>query len=341
MAAKPAQRGRKTGPTIADVARLAGVSAQTVSRTSTGAEAVRPETRERVLTAMEQLGYSPNRAARALRNGRYGTIGLIARRFDRTGEARTTDALLRAAEAADYGVSLLTVPGAASGGWEPAARRLHHQSVDGLVIIRAEGAADEIPLPARMPVAVSDSRASGRYPSVVSDEYTGMRLAVDHLLKLGHRTVHHIAGPPGSEPARLRALAWRSRLEESGIVAPEPFPGDWTAESGYRAGAMIAADPRVTAVACANDETALGLRMALHEAGRRVPEDVSVVGFDDISLSRFSVPPLTTIRQDFEQTGKELVRLLLEQIEGVPQVDVPHVVLPTELVVRGTTAPPR
>jgi len=337
-----AKRTTRRGPTIADVARLAGVSAQTVSRTATGAEYVSPDTRERVLVAMEQLGYSPNRAARALRNGHYGTIGLLAHDFLRTGEALTTDAILRAALLEDYTVTLLTVPTSSPGDWDPAAARLQHQTVDGLIIIRAEGgSADRIPLPARFPVAVSDSRATGLYPCVVGDEAGSTRTAVNHLLQLGHRTVHHIAGPSDSEPARLRTVGWRGALEAAGVAAPKPLVGDWTVESGYAAGQTLAQDPAVTAVVCANDEMALGLMAALQAAGRSVPHDVSVVGFDDIALSRFAMPPLTTVRQDFHRMGSELVRLVLEQVRGVQGEETPHIIVPMDLIVRDSTAPPR
>lgn len=341
MVAEATRSARKRGPTIADVARLAGVSAQTVSRTATGAEVVSPETRERVLRAMDQLGYSPNRAARALRNGHYGTIGLLAHDFHRTGEALTTDAVLQAAHAADYTVTLLTVPTAATGAWAPAAARLQHHSVDGLIIIRAEGgSADRIALPPRFPVAVSDSRAAGLYPCVVADEAASMRNAVEYLLKLGHRTVHHVAGPAGSEPARLRRLGWRGALEYAGVTPPKALVGDWTVESGFRAGEALAADPEVTAVVCANDEMAMGLMAALQREGRSVPGDVSVIGFDDIALSRFALPALTTVRQDFQKMGSELVRLVLDQVLARSSEGTEHVVVPTELIIRDSTAPP-
>ena len=294
------------------------------------------------MRAMEQLGYAPNRAAQALRNGHYGTIGLLAHDFLRTGESLTTDAILRAARLEDYTVTLLTVPTAKVGDWVPAAARLQHQTVDGLIIIRAEGgSADRIAVPPRFPVAVSDSRATGLYPCVVVDEAAGMRTAVAHLLELGHATVHHIAGPADSEPARLRALGWRGALEEAGANVPRPLVGDWTVQSGYHAGEALLANPEVTAVVCANDEMALGLMAALHAARRDVPGDVSVVGFDDIALSRFATPALTTVRQDFQRMGSELVRLVLDQVRGTQLEGTPHVVLPTELIVRGTTAPPR
>lgn len=341
MAAMTGRGRRKIGPSIEDVAKLAGVSAQTVSRVSTGAEVVRPATRERVLRAMQQLGYTPNSAARALRNGSYGTIGLVAHRFGRTGEALTTEAVVRAAEAEDYSVTLLTVRDPLADGWEPAAHRLPHQAIDGVIIIRAEGAtAESLTLPRGMPVAVADSRFSAHYPSVVADQVQGSRDAIAHLLGLGHRTVHHLGGPEGSGPARARAASWQRSLEEAGIRPPRLVRGDWTAESGYLGGRELAGDPSVTAVFCANDSMAFGLMRALHEAGRRVPDDVSVVGFDAIELSGFSTPPLTTVRQDFGQIGVELVRLVVGQVRHGAQSVHDRVLVPTELVVRSTTTAP-
>lgn len=332
---------RKTGPSIEDVARLAGVSAQTVSRVSTGAEPVRESTRARVLAAMDQLGYSPNRAARALRNGSFGTIGLLAHRFERTGEALTTEAVVEAAEAEDYSVTLLNVRNPEAEVWKHAAYRLSHQAIDALVIIRAEQAAPEsLVLPAGMAVAVSDSRLVGHYPAVVADQVQGSADATRHLLELGHRTVHHIAGPSDSDPALVRTATWQRTLEEAGIRPPELWRGDWTARSGYAAGQQIALDPAITAVYCANDEMAFGLMRALHEHGRRVPEHVSVVGFDGIALSEFSSPPLTTVKQDFHRIGRELVRLVLDQMRSRGSRSQDRVMVPTELIVRGTTAPP-
>ena len=341
MAAMTGRGRRKTGPSIEDVAKLAGVSAQTVSRVSTGADVVRPATRERVQRAMQQLGYTPNRAARALRNGTYGAIGVVAHRFGRTGEALTTEAVVRAAEAEDYAVTLLTVGDPATKGWERAAHRLPHQAIDGLIIIRAERAtAESLALPQGMPVAVSDSRFSGHYPSVVADQVQGSRDATQHLLDLGHRTVHHLAGPEGSWPAGVRTAAWERCLEEAGVRPPKVWRGDWSAESGYRVGREIALDRSITAVFSANDDMSFGLMRALHEAGLRVPQDVSVVGFDGIALSEFSPPPLTTVRQDFNQIGVELVRLVLGQVRHGTEVVRDRVLVPTDLVVRASTAPP-
>lgn len=335
---------RKTGPSIEDVARLAGVSAQTVSRVSTGANPVRPETKAKVVAAMAQLGYSPNRAARALRNGSFSTLGVLAHRYERTGEMLTTGAVVKAAEAAGYAVTLLSIEDehVDAERWEHAVHRISNQAVDGLIIIRAEEATPEtLSLPAGMPVAVSDSRLVGHYPAVMADAMHGVREAVSYLLGLGHRTVHHIAGPTDSEPALIRRGAWERALLSSGIEPPPAWQGNWTPGSGHELGRQIAADASITAVFAANDEMALGLIRALHEAGRRIPEDISVIGFDGLALGEFSHPPLTTVRQDFEQIGQELVDLVLGQMRARGAAVARHdrVVVPTELVLRASTGP--
>lgn len=328
-------------PSMADVAARAGVSSQTVSRVSTGADKVRPETRRRVLAAMAELGYAPNGAARALRYGSFGTIGMIAHRLARTGESRTVEAVVEAARDEGYTVSIVDVYSPSSDDVTAAAARLSHQAIDGLVIIRAETATPAtLALPARLPVVVSDSRFVGHHPAVGADQTGGTRLAVEHLLELGHGTVHHLAGPADSGPATQRADAWRSALEKAGRPVPPPVRGDWTAASGYEQGRRIAEDTAVTAVFCANDEMAAGLCRALHEAGVRIPDDISVVGFDGIPLAEYLWPPLTTVAQDFPGIGRRLVELLLEQIRtGVELTDV-HTLVPVELIVRRSTAAP-
>jgi DNA-binding LacI/PurR family transcriptional regulator len=337
--ARPRRR-RKVGPSIGDVARVAGVSAQTVSRVSTGADTVRPDTRQRVLDAMELLGYSPNIAARALRNGSFGTIGLIAHQLARTGESRTAEAVVEAAREKGYTVTLVDVESPSSTDVTEAVQRLTHQSIDGLIIIRAETATPTtLALPRRLPVAVSDSRFVGHHPAVGADQIGGTRAVVEHLLGLGHRTVHHIAGPSDSAPAEIRVQVWRDVLERERREVPAILRGDWTSRSGYELGARVADDADVTAVFCANDEMAAGLVRALYERGRRVPEDVSVVGFDDIPMSEYLWPPLTTARQDFHRIGDELVELLSRQLGGESLADH-RTIVPVELVVRASTAAP-
>ncbi|WP_427896183.1 LacI family DNA-binding transcriptional regulator [Kribbella sp. GL6] len=344
--AKPSRRGvkghPKSGPSIGDVARLAGVSAQTVSRVSTGADPVRPETKERVLDAMRELGYTPNHAARALRRGNFRSIGLIAHKVIRTGESKTIEAVIEAARREGYSVSLVDVETPSSSDVSDAVQQLNHQAIDGLIIIRAETATPTaLALPPTLPVAVSDSRFIGHHPAIGADQVGGSKAAVQHLLDLGHKTVHHLAGPDDSGPADLRATAWRQTLEENGRKVPAILRGGWSADSGYELGKVLAKRKDVTAVFAANDEMACGLIHALHEAGRAVPQDVSVVGFDDIDLAEHFWPPLTTVRQQFQQIGNELVELILRQLrQRAPLTDF-HGTVAAPLIVRESTTAPR
>jgi DNA-binding LacI/PurR family transcriptional regulator len=342
LVSRQARSGGRATPSIGDVAKLAGVSAQTVSRVARGAPSVREETRRRVLDAMDRLGYSPNTAARALRSGTSGAIGVIAHQLARTGESRTVEAVVEAARREGYTVSLVDLQTPGADDVSAAVQRLSHQTIDGLVIIRAETATPTaLALPPRLPVVVVDSRFVGHHPAVGADQAGGAAAAVRHLLDLGHATVHHLAGPPDSVPASSRLDAWRDELVRAGRRVPPVVVGDWSAASGYALAPELLADPDLTAVFCANDEMAAGLLRALHERGVHVPHDVSVVGFDDIPLAGYLWPPLTTVRQDFASIGERLVELLLSQVRDVALLANRHVTVPAELVVRGSTGPVR
>jgi len=196
-----------------------------------------------------------------------------------------------------------------------------------------------VTLPPNAQVVVVDSNAGDRYSVVDTDQAGGTEAAVRHLLDLGHATVWHVAGPEESFAAERRVAAWRAVLAGAGRPAPDVLRGDWSAESGYRAGRRLAAEAGCTAVFVANDQMALGVLRALHEAGRRVPEDVSVVGFDDIPEAASYLPPLTTVHQDFAEVGRRCVATVLRQIrsaEGERGTDL----VPTRLVIRGSTASP-
>jgi DNA-binding LacI/PurR family transcriptional regulator len=333
------RRGRTAS--MADVAREAGVSGQTVSRVANGKTNVDEATRERVLAAMRRIGYRPNSAARALRNGRFRSIGVIISALSTFGNSRTLDAVASAAAAEGFSIVLMPVATPSQGEVAGAFSRLDEQTVDGVIILIEQHRLDEseIELPAGLPVVVIDAGGRRDLPVVDFDQATGAASATRHLLDLGHRTVWHIAGPPESYAAERRRDSWRAMLERADREVPPALTGDWSPGSGYQHGLQLAADPSVTAVFVANDQMALGLLRALHEHGRSVPGEVSVVGFDDMAEAAYFWPPLTTVRQSFDEVGKHTVVALLAEIAaGRPPGSV-AITVPTELVIRSSTGP--
>jgi DNA-binding LacI/PurR family transcriptional regulator len=330
-----------SSPTQADVAALAGVSSQTVSRVANNRTNVDEETRERVLSAMRQLGYRPNTAARALATGKFRMIGVISFALNAHGNARTLQAISSAAQDSGYSVNVIAVRAPTGGAVREAFSALAAQAVDGIVLIEAQILdRPDLDLPHGVPVVIADGDLHQRFPSVDNNQALGARAATEHMLGLGHETVWHLAGPQDSYSAQRRLAAWRAALEAAGAVIPPVSHGDWSAQSGYEAGRSLAARPEVTAVFAANDHMALGLMRALAEAGRAVPRDVSVIGFDDVAESGCFQPPLTTVHQDFEEVGRRCVALLLDEIAGCAAPGAVSTI-PMRLVLRDSTAPPR
>ncbi|MEW2295346.1 LacI family DNA-binding transcriptional regulator [Streptomyces sp. NPDC006743] len=326
---------------MADVARLAGVSSQTVSRVSNGYPGVNEKTRRQVTAAMEELGYRPNSAARALKRGEFRTIGVITFSLATTGNVRTLEAIATSAAQEGYAVTLLPVALPTQDEVQGAFSRLQELAVDAVIVIMEVHLLDAatVTLPPHVQVVVVDSDAGDRYTVVDTDQAGGSRAAVRHLLGLGHDTVWHLGGPEGSFAAQRRADAWRVALEEAGRTPPPLVRGDWSAESGYRAGLELAAREDCTAVFAANDQMALGLLRALHERGRRVPEEVSVIGFDDIPESASFLPPLSTVHQDFGEVGRLCVQAVLHKMRHAG-AGPGTTLVPTRLVTRASTAPP-
>ncbi|MEU0562406.1 LacI family DNA-binding transcriptional regulator [Dactylosporangium sp. NPDC006015] len=332
---------RKQRVSMADVAALAGVSSQTVSRVSNGHPGVIEATREQVLAAMRELGYRPNSAARSLRYGQFNTLGVILFGLSSTGNSRTVEAIATHAAAEGYAITLIPVDMPTQDNVLGAFTRMGELAVDGVIVILEIHLLDAstVSLPPGVHVVVVDSDAGDLYPVVDTDQADGARQAVRHLLDLGHRTVWHVAGPAESFASDRRAKAWRAELEAAGRPVPPVERGDWSAESGYRAGLRLAARPDCTAVFAANDQMALGVLRALHERGRPVPAHVSVVGFDDIADASSYLPPLTTVHQDFAEVGRRCVQALLRQLRNEP-ADPGTDLVPTRIVLRASTAPP-
>jgi DNA-binding LacI/PurR family transcriptional regulator len=324
---------------MTDVATLAGVSHQTVSRVLNKHPSVSPTTRMRVLAAIEQLGYRRNSAARALVTGRSQTLGVVTLNSTLYGPASTLYGIEQAALDSQYSVTVASLRSTDRPAVREAISRLVDQGVEGVVVIAplvsvAEALGD---LPADLPLVAVEGDAEAEIDVVTVDQLAGAQSATRLLLELGHPTVWHVAGPTDWLEATQRTAGWRVTLEQAGAEVPPPLRGDWSARSGFEAGRVLAKMPEVSAVFVANDSMAVGVLRAFHEHGRSVPGDVSVVGFDDVPEAAYFSPPLTTVRQDFGEVGRRSMALLLDQIESGSRAAKRHVV-ETTLVVRGSTA---
>lgn len=323
---------------MSDVARLAGVSAQTVSRVSNGSPGVIESTRQQVIAAMDELGYRPNSAARALKRGSFRTLGVILFTLSTTGNVRTLEAIAARAAEEDYAITLIPVSAPTQAGVRGAFSRLNELAVDAIIVIMEVHLLDAatVSLPPGVHAVVVDSDASDGYSVIDTDQADGAQKAVEHLLDLGHATVWHVAGPSASFASERRVNAWRQTLAARGCPEPALLRGDWSADSGYLAGLTLATSD-CTAVFVGNDQMALGVLRAFHEKGIRVPQDVSIVGFDDIPDSTSFSPPLTTVHQDFAEVGRRCVDKVLKQMRE-NSTEPGRELVPTRLVVRESTA---
>jgi DNA-binding LacI/PurR family transcriptional regulator len=343
MSAMAEPRDRKEGrsPSMADVAERAGVSHQTVSRVLNDSPLVKAATRERVLDAIEQLGYRRNLAARMLATNRSGRIGMVSAHLVLYGPTMVSAAVQEAGHDAGYEVALVGLAEFSTELLRDAVDRLLDQAVEALVVAVAhrDALAATRALNLGIPVVVAQGVAAGQPMAAGIDQVAGARKATEHLLDLGHRAVVHVTGPMDWLEAEQRRAGWRAAHADRGLMPGPELTGDWSAQSGYDAGLRIADDPDVTAVFVANDGMALGLLKAMHERSRRVPEDVSVVGFDDAPEAAFYWPALTTVKQDFAMLGRGAVELTLRALEGEKDPVLPLV--EPDLVVRASTGRPR
>lgn len=335
-----ADDGKARPVTIFDVARLAGVSHQTVSRVLNDLPNVRPATRERVEKAISQLRYTPSPAARALVTRRSRTIGLIQTGGPDYGPSSTLLYFNEAAREARYAVSIASMLEADAAALRSAAELLLRQNVEAIVLIAAT-AKDVASLAHEelgVPLVVVAPHEEGNAAAVAIDHYAGARTAVAHLADLGHLAICHVAGPAQSLDARERARGWRDELTARGLVATPVLTGDWSPGSGYAHGKELGAST-ATAAFVSNDQMALGVIHGLRDAGLTVPHDFSVVGFDDIPEAAHFSPPLTTVRQDFVRLGGDVMATVLAQLSEEAQLP-PNVIVPT-LVVRESAEAPR
>ncbi|HET7783455.1 LacI family DNA-binding transcriptional regulator [Pseudarthrobacter oxydans] len=327
-------------PRLEDVAELAGVSHQTVSRVVNNHPNVSAGTRERVEAVIARLGYRRNTAARSLVTRRSQTIGVLGSELSQYGPANTLLGVERAARDAGYFVSVAALREVSRDAILDAVRHFLDQSVDGIVVIvpHLETLAALAELPIGVPVVAVGPDGNDTVGGVRVDQRRGAELAVRHLIGQGHVRIGHVAGPQDWIDAVARADGWRSTLASAGLDTDLIIEGDWSAGSGYEIGRRIAATRRATALFVGNDQMALGVLRALTEAGIKVPQDVSVVGFDDQPEAGYFSPPLTVVRQDFEELGRRCMQMMFTAFDGTEGPRT--LVVEPELVLRSSTAPP-
>ncbi|MEU1519873.1 LacI family DNA-binding transcriptional regulator [Streptomyces sp. NPDC005811] len=336
--------GQQKAASIRDVAQAAGVSYQTVSRVINGHPNVKEDTRRRVEEAIKSLGFRRNATAFALASGVTRSVTVLTSNTVLYGYAATLQGLEEASRAAGYALGVRVVTP------EDDLDRTIASAADtggGLVVIGYDrlGAAALDRVPAHVPcAALVEAPPPGRTPerpAVWADDRVAARAATEHLLALGHETVHYVAIPASTGTRRSaapRAEGWRQALKAAGVTPPPPCGKGWDAQAGYEAGTKLAKNPDVTAILCGNDDLALGVLRALHHAGRRVPEDISVIGFDDAPHSGFITPSLTTVRMDFHGMGRAAFGLLRAQLDTAQQESTPVPAEPA-LILRESSGP--
>jgi DNA-binding LacI/PurR family transcriptional regulator len=324
-------------PTIRDVARLADVSHQTVSRVLNSHPSIRPETRDRVLEAMRTLNYHPNRAARALVTSRSQTLGILAAGSTMYGPASSIASIEAAARARGYWVNTANIDAADPQSITNGLAHLMAQSIEGLVVIAPQVRVVRALAAQRLDIPYVTLQSTDIDPdhTLSVDQIAGARLATKHLISLGHRYIYHLAGPQDWIEAEARMRGFLEEMGANDMPITPPILGDWSANFGYYAGRELLGVRDFTAIFAANDQMALGLMHAVRDEGLDVPRDVSIVGFDDIPEAAHFWPPLTTVRQDFSELGRRAVELLLGADAEADRSQATSTLAP-ELIVRAS-----
>lgn len=328
--------------TLNDVAKASGVSHQTVSRVVNDSAQVAAGTRARVLQKVAELGYRPNTVARQLVTGKSETVGIISFGTNYYGPAMMVGSVERALKRRGYGFVFASIDSLELEDIGQAVEELERHPIAGLLLITPlldVRLAEVRALCKNLPFVMIDVRKGIDLPSVLIDQAEGGKLATHHLLKLGHERMCEISGPLSWQDALERHRAWVKTLEQAGLAPGKSVESDWTAQGGYEAAKHLLQED-FSALVVGNDQMALGAMAALREHGLRIPEDVSVVGFDDVPEACYYSPPLSTIRQDFEALGRQSAAYILDLIEQVQPLQPQRVIRP-ELVVRSSTGPAR
>jgi LacI family transcriptional regulator len=333
-------------PTIKEVAKAAGVSTQTVSRVINDRPDVARETRERILMTIEELGYQPSALARSLIQQRSYTLGVVTAGLKHIGPSRTLNGITSAAEEAGYSLLLKELPRFDTGDVAPIFQALLARHVDGIIWAVPEVGENRNwinnqSFDLKIPVVYLAMEAKENISTVSVDNYLGGRMAMSHLLEQGYGKIGHISGPLDWWEARERMAAWKDSLMEAGLDPNDSHcvEGNWSSASGALAiEKLIDQYPNTDAIFVANDQMALSVLQFFAEKKIRIPEDIGIVGFDNIAESAFFSPALTTVQQDQHHVAKIAVAEVIKIIEaGWQRLDpvVPKsMILPPKLVVR-------
>ena len=327
-------------PNIYDVARLAKVSHQTVSRVLNNNPSIRPETKTRVLKAMESLGYRPSLAARALASSRSKMLGILSSDTDFTGPAAMVHHMEAAARAQGYFVVTVGIDANDEESVQSGIDHLMKLGIEGLALVTPQLRAVEIARAAvsGIPVVTLDSMYRMDELAVSVDNFAGGAAATQHLIDLGHRNIAHVSGPQGWFESTTRAAGYTATMLNANLT-PQVIDGDWLIDTGYRIGKKLDIETKgLTALFIANDRMSFGFMHAMRERGIDVPGRLSIVGFDDLEEATYSSPPLTTLRQDFKALGNRAMNLLLAEISGTSTKKLDRLI--PDLIVRSSTAAP-
>jgi LacI family transcriptional regulator len=338
-----ARTGRAT---IKEVASAAGVSTQTVSRVINERPDVSPETRRRVQDVIERMGYQPNALARSLIRQRTFTLGVVTAGLKYTGPSRTLSGITGSAEEAGYSLLLKELPRFDANNILPTFQSFLSHRVDGIIWAVPEVGENRnwinhLSLDTDIPI-VFITMEPQEYVSVVSiNNYLGGRMAVSHLLEQGYRHIGHVSGPLDWWEARQRMAAWKDALQEAGLEVRDEYwaEGNWSSASGSLAIEKLTEQyPEMDSIFVANDQMALSVMQCACQKGTRIPEDMGIVGFDNIPESAYFWPPLTTVQQDQYYVGKvaveEIIKIIESNWQGQELVEPRSILLTPSLIVR-------
>jgi len=332
--------------TIAQVAKEAGVSTQTVSRVVNNRQEITPETRQHVQEVIERMGYHPNAIARSLSQRRSHTLGVAAAGIEYYGPSRTLLGIDQAANRLGFSIVLSLIHQPENGDVEKVFHSLISRQVEGIVWQVPEIGNNRAWLHKEVqrhstPVIFTDTHPDKKLNTITIDNYSGGRLATEHLLSGGYRNIGLITGPQNWRSAQERKRGWQDALSAAGCLAQprQIAEGDWSAGSGERAFHQLSQTfPEMDALFVCNDQMGLGVYQAAWQTGKRIPEDLAIVGFDDIPESAYFCPQLTTVRQDLYELGSRAVQALAHVLEAERSGELIHEkqnwVLQPQLIIR-------